>query len=160
VSDELGLTPAEQAFFRSLDELKVRYLVVGLGAALLQGAPVVTQDIDIWFGENTPWDAIGEAARRGGGFYTPGVGMNRPLIGGPGLDRLDLVLTAHGLSSFDEEYAGAETHDVAGVRLTVLPLERILASKRATGRVKDRAVIPALEDAMAARRSRERDRGK
>jgi hypothetical protein len=36
-----------------------------------------------------------------------------------------------------------------------LPLERILASKRAAGRAKDLATIPALEDALAARRARE-----
>jgi hypothetical protein len=39
VSDELVLTPAERAFLQSLDDLGIRYLVVGLGAALLQGAP-------------------------------------------------------------------------------------------------------------------------
>ncbi|HET7746768.1 MAG TPA: hypothetical protein VFM29_05680 [Vicinamibacteria bacterium] len=154
MSDELGLTPAERAFLQALADLEVRYLLVGLGAALLHGAPVVTQDIDVWFGENAPWDKVDEAARRAGGFYTAGVGMHRPLIGGPGLDRVDLVLTAHGLSSFDEEYARAETYDVDGVQVTVLPLERVLASKRATGRAKDRAVIPALEDAIAARRNR------
>ena len=28
---------------------KVRFMVVGLSAATLQGAPVVTQDVDLWF---------------------------------------------------------------------------------------------------------------
>jgi hypothetical protein len=34
--------------------------------------------------------------------------------------------------------------------LRVLPIERVLASKRAAGRLKDQAVIPALEAAIAA----------
>jgi len=41
VSDELSLTPAEHAFFKALDALGVRYLIVGLSAALLEGAPDV-----------------------------------------------------------------------------------------------------------------------
>jgi hypothetical protein len=28
---------------------KVKFMVVGLSAATLQGAPVVTQDVDLWF---------------------------------------------------------------------------------------------------------------
>jgi hypothetical protein len=34
--------------------------------------------------------------------------------------------------------------------LKVLPIERILVSKRATNRPKDLAAIPALEEALAA----------
>jgi hypothetical protein len=47
--------------------------------------------------------------------------------------------------------------DLEGVPVRVLRLERILASKRATGRPKDLAHIPALEAAIAARD--ENDRG-
>ena len=36
------------------------------------------------------------------------------------------------------------------VVVKVLPIERVLASKRAANRPKDRAVIPALEAAIAA----------
>jgi hypothetical protein len=38
------------------------------------------------------------------------------------------------------------------VSVKVLPLERILVSKRAAGRPKDSAQIPMLEAALAARR--------
>jgi hypothetical protein len=36
------------------------------------------------------------------------------------------------------------------VTLRVLPIERVLASKLAAGRLKDKAVIPTLEAAIAA----------
>jgi hypothetical protein len=39
---------------------------------------------------------------------------------------------------------------VDGIPLRVLSLSRIVASKRAAGRKKDLAVIPALEEALAA----------
>jgi hypothetical protein len=34
---------------RELVNHQVRFLMVGLSAAALQGAPVVTQDVDLWF---------------------------------------------------------------------------------------------------------------
>jgi hypothetical protein len=160
VSDqEVSLTPAELAFFRALDDLGVPYLVVGMSAALLQGAPVVTQDIDVWLGNQAPWDLVREAARRAGGFYAAGVGLQQPTLGGSGLDRLDLVMSASGLGPFEDEYRQARRYEVEGIQLPVLPLERIIVSKRAAGREKDRIVMAALEAALRAQQSRERGRG-
>jgi hypothetical protein len=53
-----------------------------------------------------------------------------------------------GLGTFDKESPGALDAQIDGVNVKVLP--RILASKRAADRPKDRAVIPALEEALAA----------
>lgn len=39
----------EAEFLRELVRQKVDFMIVGLSAAALQGAPVVTQDIDLWF---------------------------------------------------------------------------------------------------------------
>jgi hypothetical protein len=36
---EIVLTSAERALLEALNELGVRYLIVGMGAALLEGAP-------------------------------------------------------------------------------------------------------------------------
>jgi hypothetical protein len=148
---EFVLTPAERAFVQALDALGVRYLLVGMGAALLEGATGTTQDLDLWFGSIDP-AGLAEAARRAGGFYTPGFGFQPPAIGGAGLDRVDLVLTASGLESFEQEFARAHEYELDGLRVRVLPLERVLASKRAARRQKDLAQIPLLEAALAARR--------
>ena len=43
------LTDKEARFLQALVEEGVEFLVVGLAAAALQGAPAVTQDIDLWF---------------------------------------------------------------------------------------------------------------
>jgi hypothetical protein len=59
----------------------------------------------------------------------------------------------HGLGEFAEEYGNTLELEVDGLRLRVLKLERIIASKRATGRAKDLAAIPALEEALAAVRA-------
>lgn len=43
------------------------------------------------------------------------------------------------------EYAGSPELTVDGVSVRVLPLSRIIASKRAANRIKDQAAPPALE---------------
>ena len=45
----LIFTEKEQGFLRELVRQRVEFMVVGLSAAALQGAPAVTQDIDLWF---------------------------------------------------------------------------------------------------------------
>jgi hypothetical protein len=147
---EAALTSAERALLGALNELGVSYLVVGLSAAALQGARVVTQDIDLWF-EDRSDPRIAEAVRRAGGIWIPGsFGMMPPMIGGDALgDRFDVVLTMSGLGSFASEVPASRTVSVDGVPLRLLPLDRIIHSKRAAGRPKDLASLPALEAALA-----------
>jgi hypothetical protein len=45
----LPLSDAELRLLESLLRHKIRFMVVGLSAAALQGAPVVTEDVDLWF---------------------------------------------------------------------------------------------------------------
>lgn len=153
---ELALSDAERSFLRACNELGIRYLVVGLGAAVLQGADTVTADIDLWFADRG--DArIHEAARRAGGLWIPGhFGMMPPMLGGEALsDRFDVVTTMSGLPHFDAEYAHAHTIELDGLPVRVLPLARIIHSKRSAGRPKDLAVLPALEAALAAQEDAE-----
>ncbi len=79
--------------------------------------------------------------------------MQPPALGGPGLDRIDVILSAHGLDSFDLEYERALERTIDDIPVRVLPLERVILSKQATNRPKDRASLPALE---ATQRARER----
>jgi hypothetical protein len=148
--DSWALTDAERALLTALEQRGVRYMVVGLSAALLEGATVATQDIDLWFHQADP-EVLRVAAGEAGGFFTSGFGMQPPGFGGVGLERVDYVFAPQGLDEFEIEYSRAIDYDVEGVRLKVLPLERVLASKRAANRPKDQAQIPALEAALAAR---------
>ncbi|MFN7972792.1 MAG: hypothetical protein U0166_10660 [Acidobacteriota bacterium] len=143
---EYALTPAERALLTALDRLGTRYLLVGMGAALVEGAQGTTQDLDLWL-ERVVEAELRDAARAAGGFYTSGLGVQPPSLGGEGLDRIDLVLSAHGLESFDREYARAKRYEIDGVTVSVLPLERVIASKRAANRPKDLAQIDAPEAA-------------
>jgi predicted nucleotidyltransferase len=148
--DDFALTSAERALLTALNQRGVRYLVIGLGAAVLQGAPVSTQDLDLWF-ERTGDEAVHQAARDAGGFWIAPFGFHPPGIGGEGLDRIDVVLTANGLDDFASEYLRAIEHTVDGIVIKVLPLERIIVSKRSANRPKDLAALPALEATLRAR---------
>jgi hypothetical protein len=148
--DAFALTPAERALFVALNRHQVRFLVVGMGAAVLEGAPFATQDLDLWF-EQWSSESVKLAAAEVGGFLITGFGMQPPAFGGPGLDRLDIVLTVHGLGDFCAEYADASEREIEGVRLRVLPLDRVIASKQATRRDRDLAQLPVLEATRLAR---------
>ena len=149
--NDFTLTPAERLLLAALLRHGARFLVVGLGAAVIEGAPMSTQDLDLWL-ERAGDDAVRQAAADAGGFWLPGFGLQPPGFGGQGLERIDVVLTADGLEAFDVEYARALDRTIDGVAVRVLPLERVIASKRATNRPKDVAALPALEATLLARR--------
>ncbi len=155
---ELALSAAERRLLRELNQRGVRYLVVGMSAALLEGARGMTEDIDLWF-EQLDDARIGEAVRAAGGVWVAGhFGMMPPTIGGGDLeDRFDVVTHCDGLSDFQSELALASDVLVDGLPLKVLPLERVIASKRAANREKDRIALPALETALAVKRSMKAD---
>ena len=98
--------------------------------------------------------SIAKAAADAGGFWISGLGLQPPSFGGEGLDRIDVVLTAHGLEPFAVEYDRAIKRHLEGVTLRTLPLERVIVSKKASNRAKDAAQIPALEATLLARGTR------
>jgi hypothetical protein len=149
------LTDKEERFLQALVEEGVEFLVVGLAAAALQGAPAVTQDIDLWFRDLAD-PALKRALRRAGATYVPPSAQNPPLIAGGDAGLFDVVVHMHGLGSFAQEARRALRIPVGQVEVRVLPLARIIASKKATNRPKDRAILPVLEDALRVLRSRKR----
>jgi predicted nucleotidyltransferase len=151
MDDFSALSDGERALLEALNRRGVRFMLVGLSAAVLQGANTATRDIDLWF-EDTSDLRIGEAAREANGIWVSGTfGMRPPQLGGDALgDRLDVVSHMHGLGSFQDELCNARDIEIDGIPLKVLSIERIIASKRAANRAKDLAAIPALEEALAA----------
>jgi hypothetical protein len=139
------LSDAERRFLVALNDLDVRYLVVGMSAALLQGARGATEDVDLWF-EDIGDPRIGEAARRAGGFWI--TRSQPPMLGGAIGDRFDVVLTLSGIKDFAGEFAASRAQSLDGVPVRLLPLERILYSKRIAARPKDEPGIRQIEIAL------------
>lgn len=124
-------------------------MLVGLTAAIVQGANTATRDIDLWF--ESPSDPnINAAAQAAGGIWISGLGMRPPQLGGALGDRFDVVFSMSGLASFADEVSRTIVATIDGVEVRVLALDRVVASKRAANRPKDRAALPALEEALAA----------
>ena len=142
----VGLSTEETELLTSLVEGDVRFMVVGMSAAILQSAPGVTQDIDLWF-DKGQGEQLAVACRRAGATYYWRV--NPPMIDGPGIDQIDVVWNCDGLETFTREYERAVVVEIVpGLAVRVLPLDRIIASKKAAGRRKDKAVLPMLRDVV------------
>jgi hypothetical protein len=140
-----SLNASELRFLRALLRRKARFIVVGLSAAALQGAPVVTQDVDLWF-EDLSDPRIREALREVDAAYVAPSVLNPPMFAGGGVELFDIVLTMHGLGHFRGN-GGTAWMSLGRLRCFG---GSILASKRAANRAKDRLVIPVLEDSLAA----------
>lgn len=156
----LPFSESEERLLGILLKRKVRFMVVGLSAATLQGAPVVTQDVDLWF-EHLGELKISRALQEVGAAYVPPSAINPPMLAGAGSELFDIVIRMDGLGSFAEEVKNCVEIPLGRQKLKVLSLERILASKLAANRPKDQLTIPVLRDALAATRIiKGRPRGK
>jgi hypothetical protein len=134
-------------------------MVVGLSAATLQGAPVVTQDVDLWF-ENLGEQKISRALREVGAAYVAPSAINPPMLAGAGAELFDIVIRMDGLGTFADEVKNCVEIPLGREKLKVLPLERILVSKLAANRAKDKLAIPVLRDALAVTQHVKRRAGK
>ena len=132
------------AFLKALSQEKIDCILIGMMAAVEQGAPLSTVDYDFW---------INLSERR----YLRLHQIVRALKGtvvAPTLFELsdgtqvNVVFRADGLRSFDFELKNCHLGKLAGHRVQVLGLQRIIASKRASGRPKDLATLPVLEDTL------------
>ena len=155
----LPFSESEQRLLAALLRRKVPFMVVGLSAATLQGAPVVTQDVDLWF-ENLGDQKMSQALQEVGAAYVPPSLQNPPMLAGAGAELFDIVLRMDGLGTFSEEIGNCIEVPLGRYKLKVLGLNRILASKMAANRPKDRLTIPVLRDALAAAQSTKQPRGK
>ena len=159
MAEVLPLSETELRLLESLLRHKIRFMVVGLSAAALQGAPVVTEDVDLWF-DNLSDPKLMQALVKVGAAYTPPFGCNPPMLGGAGSEPFDVVIRMNGLGKFADEWKRAVKIKVGRLWLKVLPLERILASKQAANRPKDQRVIPVLQNTLRTLQMKTRHRAK
>lgn len=147
MAGNLIFTDREIAFLKELVKHKVKFMIVGLSAAALQGAPVVTQDIDIWFNDiNDP--GIRKSLKKVGGIFVPSIGENPPMLAGASVKLFDIVLTMHGLNEFSREYKNTIEVQIGNYTIKALKLERIIKSKETIKRPKDLLVLPVLKDVL------------
>ena len=132
------------AFYKA----RIPFQIIGMGAAVLQGVPVVTQDLDIWIGR--------EMARH------DEVLLLCSNLGADIIDDFKAVLRdstvlnftyqVDGLRTFAEEMKSSKRLRFFGQTVPVLPLEQIYASKASVNRPKDRVHLFYLKQAMRLQR--------
>lgn len=81
----LPFSESEVRLLQALLKRKVRFMIVGLSAATLQGAPVATQVVDLWF-QNLGEPEMSRALLEIGAAYVPPSINNPPMLAGKGAD--------------------------------------------------------------------------
>jgi predicted nucleotidyltransferase len=134
---------------RALREQGLEAILIGNSGAAVQGAPVTTMDID-FFMRKTPAN-ISKLKRLatslGAVVFTPFYSVSGlfRLTRDDDAMQLDFMTAIHGARSFNSVRIRAIEIDIEGERLWVAALADIIASKRAAGRPRDRAVLDVLE---------------
>ena len=148
-----------------LTQAQVEFLIVGGVSAVLQGANVVTQDLDLCY-RRTPENIARLAAAltpmqpRPQGFPhgLPFVLDERTLQLGSnftleiGNEAIDLLGDMSAIGGYEQVITRAEELKVAGCLVKVLPLDLLILTKQAAGRAKDLAVLPELRAALEQKR--------
>jgi hypothetical protein len=132
---------------RAFQEEGVEYLFIGKSGAILLGYPGATQDVDIFPSRSVENGKKIQAALRKIGFEI-GAGLERDILAGKDFVQIksgpfdvDLVFAPDGIKSFEE----ARQRSIVEGIFPVANLRDIIASKRASGRQKDRIELPLLE---------------
>lgn len=148
----LIFTNNEIRFLRELVRHKVDFMIIGLSAAALQGAPVVTQGVDLWFADLANAQ-LTKALKKVKSIYVPPMGNNPPMFAGDDVKLFDIATHVHGLGDYAKVKKQAIKISLDDFKVPVLPLELIIKSKQAAGRKKDELVLPVLKDVLKTIRS-------
>lgn len=142
--------------FRALDRAQVEHVIVGGVAAILEGAPVATLDLDIVYrvdGDNLTRLAtlLEELEAR---YRDPAGRDIKPTLERLERNEINLLRTRLGPLdamqrigagwSWDEVVARSHVLHVSDLEVRVLELAAIIESKMAANREKDRAMLPVL----------------
>jgi hypothetical protein len=139
-------------FIAALLDAQARFLIVGAHALAAHGVPRATQDMDVWIDPTAHnavrvWDAM---QRFGAPADALGIAMadlttpDTVIQFGLPPNRIDLLTSINGVSSFDDAWSARLEQDVRGRSVPFLGRAAFVANKRASGRHKDLGDIESL----------------
>jgi len=125
--------------------------MVGMSAAIIQGVPATTLDTDIWVDlPERQYIRLFNLVERQGG-----VGLAKTMYALADGSLVNFIFSMTGLKKFAAEYNHAREMLWNGLKIRVLPLERIYQSKKASARDKDMAHLPLLASVIEAQKRNE-----
>jgi hypothetical protein len=137
-------------FIQSLNDNRVRYLVVGGYAVAVHGHPRYTKDMDVWI-EMGPENAakmvraleqfgFGSLGLQAADFLVP----DQIIQLGYAPNRIDILVTLPGVE-FASCYESRVVVEIEGVPVNFIDLENLKKNKRASGRLQDLADVENLQ---------------
>jgi hypothetical protein len=159
------------ALLETLTRHGVRFVVIGGIAALAQGSPLPTEDVDVTPARDEEnLERLAAALEELDTQLRTGDDSRVPLPTDPRLlsqaeawtlttkhGDLDVMLAPAGTAGYDDLRRDAFEVDLgAGVRVYVASLADVIRSKEASNRPKDRAQLPALRETLERIRRQER----
>ncbi len=134
----------------ALREEKIEFLLIGMSAAIFQGVPGSTIDVDFWI--NLP---ARQYMRPMKVALAQGATMLRNTVIELSDETLvNFVYSVTGLASFAKEYARAVWLPFHELTIAALPLERIRKSKLSIGRPKDLVHLQQIESVLKLKRAK------
>ncbi len=140
--------PALVRLVGALRAEKIRFQLIGMSAAVLQGVPVVTHDVDLWIDLPTRqyMTPINIAVRQGAIMV-----RNTVVELSDGM-LVNFIYAVDGLASFTTELEKARLMKFHGCDIPVMPLESIRKSKAAAMRDKDPVHIYLIDRTLSLQR--------
>ena len=144
---------------------EVEFVVVGGVAAVINGAPITTSDLDILH-RRTPENVrrlVAAVTEIDATFRTDSrkIRPNESHLLGPGhallqttLGVLDSLGTIETSTTYEDVLVDTFVTEVAGLSIRALTLERLIKVKEQTGRPKDLRMLPELRATLAERNRR------
>lgn len=136
--------------FSALQAEGIKFMLVGMSAANLQGILVSTVAVDVWIGlPSRRYLTVLNLCRKLGATIQS---ANKVYLSDD--TPVDFIYEVTGLPTFDREYRRALRLPFHGLRIPVLPLERICKSKQAAARDKDALHILLIRQALKLKRGK------
>jgi predicted nucleotidyltransferase len=154
----MDAAPLLKKIAKALQKARLEAIMIGNAAAALQGAPVTTLDVDFMF-RKTPTNLrklkvfANELDSQILKPFYPLSSLYRVVNDDTGI-QVDFMSTIHGIKSFENLRFDAVEVDFGEYKLKVASLEKIIRSKKALGRAKDKAVIGTLEKTLYEKKKR------
>lgn len=133
----------------TIEAEKIRFMLIGMSAAIVQGVMGTTLDVDVWIDLPERQYMRVQNLARAAGCVVAASTVVYTADGTP----VNFVYEVTGLRTFQHEFKHAVQLPFRGKRIPVLKLERILKSKQAIRRDKDLPHIIHIRDLLRCRRA-------